>query len=76
MESLHLICFCTKEDPDSKQMSNEICTSWLLIDGYKDPGDGGTRTEPELHSESIKILKQCMGSGLGSRDQQNDQTHS
>lgn len=48
MESLTLICFCTKEDSDSKQMSNEICTYWLLIDGYKDPGDGGMRTEFEF----------------------------
>lgn len=49
MESLILICFCTKENSDSKQMSNEIYeTSGLLMEGCKDSGDGGVKTEFEF----------------------------
>lgn len=48
MESLVLICFCTEEDSDSKQMSNQIDTFGLRVEGYTDSGDGGVKTEYEF----------------------------
>ena len=48
MESLVLICFCTEEDSDSKQMINQIDTFGLRVEGYTDSGDGGVKTEYEF----------------------------
>lgn len=48
VESLILICFCTRVDSDSKQMDNEVYAFGLLLEGYKDSGDGGVSIEFEF----------------------------